>query len=277
LIRKKPGTTSLSLRPSASLAGLILSFLAAQASAADTPRIAIIIDDIGYTLSLGRRVMELPGPISIGVLPETPRGKLLAEEAHAAGKDVLLHLPLQALSENGQEEPGGITLDMSRSEFAQVFAQDMQSVPHAIGVNSHRGSLLTQHPGHMSWLMQEMAQVGNLIFVDSYTTHESIALRVAKESGIPAVKRDVFLDPDESPETVVREFERLKALARKNGLAVGIGHPHLATIELLEQQLPALAAEGIELISISELVHLKTQRDRKSAAGSSKGATNGFL
>ena len=221
--------------------------------------------------------MQLPGPVSIGVLPATPRGKLLAEEAHAAGKDVLLHLPLQALREDGHEEPGGITLDMSRSEFARIFTQDMQSVPHAIGVNSHRGSLLTQHPGHMNWLMQEMARFGNLIFVDSYTTHESIALSVAKESGIPAVKRDVFLDPDESPETVAREFERLKTLARKNGLAVGIGHPYLATIELLEQQLPALTADGIELISISELVHLKMQRDEKTAAINPQGAESGLL
>jgi polysaccharide deacetylase 2 family uncharacterized protein YibQ len=247
-------------RTLAGLAGLALSCIAPGAAAVETPRIAIIIDDIGYTLSIGRRVTRLPGPISIGVLPETPRGKLLAEEAHAAGKDVLLHLPLQALREDGQQEPGGITLDMSRNEFARVFAQDMKSVPHAVGVNSHRGSLLTQHPGHMNWLMEEIAQFGNLIFVDSYTTHESIALSVASEFGIPAVKRDVFLDPDESPETVAREFERLKALARKNGLAVGIGHPYLATIELLEQRLPELAAEGIELISISELVHLKTQR-----------------
>lgn len=261
----------------ASLAGLILCFLASQACATDAPRIAIIIDDIGYTLSLGRRVTKLPGPVSIGVLPETPRGKLLAEEAHAAGKDVLLHLPLQALKEDGHEEPGAITLDMSRSEFARIFAQDMQSVPHAIGVNSHRGSLLTQHPGHMKWLMQEMAQFGNLIFVDSYTTHESIALSVAIESGIPAVRRDVFLDPDDSPETVAREFERLKVLARKNGLAVGIGHPHLATIELLEQQLPQLSADGIELISISELVHLKTQRDRTTAARNTKELESGFL
>ena len=90
----------------------------------------------------------------------------------------------------------------------------MLSVPHAIGVNSHRGSLLTQHPGHMAWLMEEITERGNLIFVDSYTTHESIALRLAKESGVPAVKRDVFLDPDDSRETVVREFARLKKLGR---------------------------------------------------------------
>jgi len=277
LTGKKPSTNRIGDRPLVGIACLILSLVTTQAGATETPRIAIIIDDIGYTLSLGRRVMKLPGPISIGVLPATPRGTELAEEANAAGKDVLLHLPLQALRENGQAEPGGITLDMSRGEFARIFAQDMLSVPHAIGVNSHRGSLLTQHPGHMAWLMEEIAQYGNLIFVDSYTTHESIALRVAEESGVPAVRRDVFLDPDDLPETVAREFERLKILARINGFAVGIGHPHLATIELLEQQLPKLSAEGIQLISISELVRLKMQRDEKAVAANDKGDANGFL
>jgi polysaccharide deacetylase 2 family uncharacterized protein YibQ len=242
------------------IAGLLLFVVVLQAEAAGKPRIAIIIDDLGYALSLGRRVNELPGPISIAVLPATPRGKLLAEEAYAAGKDVLLHLPLEAIHEDGWVEPGGISLDMSRGEFSRTFAEDIRSVPHVIGVNSHRGSLLTRHPGHMAWLMEEITKRGDLIFVDSYTTHESIALRLAQESGVPAVKRDVFLDPDQSRETVVREFARLKKLARQNGLAVGIGHPYPTTIELLERELPGLAAEGIELISISELVRLKTGR-----------------
>ena len=260
------------------IAALLLFVVVLRAEAAEKPRIAIIIDDLGYALSLGRRVNELPGPISIAVLPATPRGKLLAEEANAAGKDVLLHLPLEAIHEDGWVEPGGISLDMSRGEFSRTFAEDMLSVPHAIGVNSHRGSLLTQHPGHMAWLMEEITERGNLIFVDSYTTHESIALRLAKESGVPAVKRDVFLDPDDSRETVVREFARLKKLARENGFAVGIGHPYLTTIELLERELPGLAAEGIELISISELVRLKTGRaDVQTYGHLQKGGSDGHL
>jgi len=251
---------------------------ALQANAAGQPRIAIIIDDVGYTLSLGRRATDLPGAVSIAILPAAPRGKQLAEEANAAGKEVLLHLPLEAIHDDGLAEPGEISLDMSRGEFARTFARDMQSVPYAIGVNSHRGSLLTQHPGHMSWLMEEITAYGDLIFVDSYTTHESVALRLANESGVPAVKRDVFLDPDESPATVAREFERLKKLARAKGLAVGIGHPHLATLELLEQELPRLAAEGIELISISELVQLKTESARVGMLGQEQdGGDDEFL
>lgn len=248
------------------IAGLAILFAGLPLQAAQKPRIAIIIDDLGYALELGRRVTALPGPVACAVLPATPLGKLMAEAANAAGKDVLLHLPLEALGQQGPMEPGGISLDMSRVQFARIFAEDLRSVPYAIGVNSHRGSLLTQHPGHMRWLMEEINARGHLFFVDSYTTHASIALAIALESGVPAVRRDVFLDADASPGSVAKEFVRLKELARKYGTAVGIGHPYPATVELLERELPRLAEEGIELISISELVALKTAPQGASAA-----------
>ena len=180
------------------------------------------------------------------------------------------------MSEKTPSEPGRISLDMSRSEFARVFAEDMQSVPFAIGVNSHRGSLLTQHPGHMRWLMEEINARGNLFFVDSYTTHQSVALMFADESGVPAVRRDVFLDPDDSPETVAREFERLKKMARQKGVAVAIGHPYVATIELLERELPKLVGDGIELISISEMIALKESR-KVATIERSTGAGHGLV
>ena len=69
-----------------------------------------------------------------------------------------------------------------------------------------------------------------------------------------AVKRDVFLDPDRSPETVAREFERMKRLAVQRGQVVAIGHPYPATLELLEQELPELQQQGFELVRVSELL-----------------------
>ena len=224
-----------------------------RAAAADPPRIAIIIDDLGYQRAAGRRAAALPGPVACAVLPLTPRAAELAEAAHAAGKEVLLHLPLQSLGEE-DPEPGGIVLDMSRAELARTFEGSLRSVPHVVGVNTHQGSLLTQHPGHMHWLMQEIGARDDLFFVDSYTTVDSIALQLAREAGIASVRRDVFLDPDRSPDTVAREFSRLKRLAREKGMAVGIGHPYPATLALLERELPRLAEEGIELVGIGEYV-----------------------
>lgn len=223
------------------------------------PRIAIIIDDLGYAKAAGERAISLPGPIAFAILPDTPRATYLAETAHADGKEILLHLPLQAERDQEKPEPGSLLLDMSRERFADVFVGDFESIPHAIGVNSHRGSLLTRHPGHMAWLMEEIEQLGDLFFVDSYTTANSVALSAALERGVPAVKRDVFLDPDTTPGTVEREFARLKKLARQQGFAVGIGHPYPTTLEYLEKALPDLQDDGFDLISISELIALRNQ------------------
>ena len=232
----------------------ILLLLAAQSFAQSAPRIAIIIDDLGYQMALGHRAVALPGPVVCAILPGTPRAVQLAMAARERGKEVLLHLPLQSVDRDGPAEPGSITVDTTREAFKDTFATAMQSVPFAVGVNSHRGSLLTRHPGHMSWLMEEILRAGGLYFVDSYTTHHSVALRIASEQGVPAIKRDVFLDSDPAPEKVAQEFERLKALARERGLAVAIGHPYPATLAFLERAIPSLVEEGIQLVPLRELI-----------------------
>ena len=238
------------------LLGILMATLVASSSFAESarPKIAIIIDDLGYERRVGERAIALPGPITYAVLPGTPRARHLSEVALAAGKEIILHLPMQAEAGNEPIDPGSLRLDMSRSEFDETLADNIEAVPHIIGINGHRGSLLTRHPGHMQWLMDEIRDREPLFFVDSYTTHESVALHIAAENGVPAIRRDVFLDPDDSLETVRREFARLKKLAEHQGFAVGIGHPYPATLGFLEEALPALEADGFDLVGVSTLV-----------------------
>ena len=145
-------------------------------------------------------------------------------------------------------------MDMSREAVAAALARALDSVPYAIGVNGHRGSLLTRHPGHMRWLMEGLVERGGLFFVDSFTTHASVALQVADEMQIATIKRDVFLDHDADAAAIAGEFERLKRLARLRGVAVAIGHPYPATLAFLEAELPKLAAQGFELVTISSVI-----------------------
>ena len=244
--------------PRACLVALLLCVATNTDAGLNAVRIAIIIDDLGYQLSAGSRALSLPGNVAFSFLPGTPYAKRLARAAHAEGREVLLHLPLQAESEAGHAEaardPLGIRLEMNRRQVSEVFAIALQSVPHAVGVNGHRGSLLTRHPGHMQWLMEEIRARDGLFFVDSYTTHKSVALQIAGELSVAVAKRDVFLDPDRSSDTVAREFDRLVALARQRGSAIAIGHPHEATLTFLEQQIPLLASQDIELVRVAELV-----------------------
>lgn len=251
----------------------VLLLLASQGAAEAPVRIAIIIDDLGYQLEAGRRAIRLPGPVAYAILPGTPRATRLAEAAHDNGKEVLLHLPLQAAGYGGPAEPGSITLDMSRASFRTAFVAALDSVPFAIGVNSHRGSLLTRHPGHMRWLMEEIREHDGLFFVDSYTTHASVALQIAGETGVAAIRRDVFLDNDNTAESIAKQLERLKSLARQRGFAVAIGHPHPATLEVLERELPKLRDEGIELVAISELPGLRRIAQESPLGGASEQAS----
>lgn len=248
---------------------LVALLVATPVPASDTaapPRIAIIIDDLGHHLATGRRAVALPGPVVCAVLPHTPAGAALAALARQSGKEVLLHLPLQAVDPGNAAEPGGITLDMGRRHLADALADGLASVPYAVGINSHRGSLLTRHPGHMGWLMEEIGRRG-LFFIDSYTTHRSVALMIAREAGVPSTRRDVFLDADPAPERIGAEFERLESIARQRGTAVAIGHPYPATLDFLEARLPDLAADGIELVALGEL--LRTPPAPAAPAGAS--------
>lgn len=238
----------------AGLLTALLMFSATPLTAAQIPRIAIIIDDLGYQLAAGRRAIALPGPVACAFLPDAPRARLLADEAHSNGKEVLLHLPMQAAAPLARVEATRIDLDMSRENFAATFATAMNAVPHAVGINNHRGSLLTRHPGHMRWLMDELLEREGLFFVDSYTTADSVALQIASEVGISARKRDVFLDADPSLASLEIEFARLQAVATRRGSAIAIGHPYDVTLAFLEQQLPRLAEQGYDLVAVSEIV-----------------------
>ncbi len=227
-------------------------------AAVANPRIAIIIDDLGYERAAGERTIALPGPVTCAILPDAPRAESLARAANAEGKEVIVHLPMQAANHIGRTEPQSLTMDMSRAGFSAVFERAFNAVPHAVGINNHRGSLLTRHPGSMRWLMEEISARESLFFLDSYTTHHSVAMQIADETGVTAIKRDVFLDAVPTPEAIEHQFERLKRIASERGVAVGIGHPYEVTLEFLEEARPELEREGFELVPLSSLTELRT-------------------
>lgn len=223
-------------------------------------RVALIIDDLGHVGGVGARVVALAGPVACAILPHTPYGRSIARQAHDAGKEVLLHLPLQSVDEFESTGFGTIKIDSTETQLIRILESDIGSVPYIVGVNNHMGSLLTQHPGHMNWLMGALKARGNLFFVDSYTSVDSVALQIAREHGVPATRRDVFLDNVPTRSAIDREFQRLKQLARKRGSAVAIGHPYPETLSYLESALPNLAIEGIDLVTIEELLREKKYR-----------------
>ncbi len=222
------------------------------------PTISIIIDDMGYRLKSGNRAVNLPGALTYSFLPHTPHAITLSQYANQKNKEIMLHLPMQA--ESGKKlGPGGLTENMTEQQFSEVLADSILSIPHAKGFNNHMGSLLTKNQHWMQRLMHDVAAKNNLFFVDSKTTSESIALAVAHAEGLNAIQRDIFIDHEESKEFIERQLSLLIKRAKRKGFALAIAHPKKITLSVLEKWLPELEAQGIKLVSVSQLIDLQKQ------------------
>jgi polysaccharide deacetylase 2 family uncharacterized protein YibQ len=241
---------------------LFLLLLPLPAVAADSPPvIAIIIDDVGNHLDQGEAALELPGPVTLSFLPHTPHARDLAKRAHARGKEIMLHLPMDSYAGN-RLGPGALTLHMTRIEFLRTLHGSLDAVPHVVGLNNHMGSLLTRHPGAMGWLMEGVKAYGDLYFIDSRTTTETVAEGVAQEYAVPVTRRNVFLDNDRSPRVIRNQFRQLLDQARREGAAIGIGHPYPETIAVLKRELGKLEASGsVRLIPASQLIQLQRRSE----------------
>ena len=222
--------------------------LSTTALASSAPTITLIIDDIGYNLRNGLRAVNLPGAVNYAVLPHTPYSKRLAKAAHQQGKIVMLHAPMTNIH---QREPGPGTLspEMDQASFIKELNKSLAVIPFVQGINNHMGSQLTQDKTRMQWLMEE-ASKRQLFFIDSRTTAASVAESTARENGVPSMSRDVFLDHIRTPKAVNEAFELLLRTAKRKGHAIGIGHPHRVTLDMLEARLPELKKQGIRLVSV---------------------------
>lgn len=146
-----------------------------------------------------------------------------------------------------------ITVNLSPSEVADKIERALRSVPGAVGMSNHMGSLATQKEVIMDAVMSTLAK-HNLFFLDSLTSPRSVAFRSALKAGIPALRRDVFIDNEDDPQYVLKQIEKLVNLALRKGKAIGIGHLKGTTLEGIKLALPYLEEKGVEVVPLSDLL-----------------------
>ena len=216
------------------------------------PRLAIIIDDLGNDRSAAESLLALPVPLTVSVIPHLPLSAELAEEAYHRGDEVLLHLPMQAQGETKQEEIE-LRLGMSPNEVADILSGMLATVPHAVGVNNHQGSLATSDPALMQALMPALRE-RHLFFIDSRTTPTTVAYATAERFGVPAASRKVFLDDNPTRAAILAQLSLAASDAQRDGSTIAIGHPHPETVAALADSLPRLESLGFRLVFASDLV-----------------------
>ncbi|NRN29542.1 divergent polysaccharide deacetylase family protein [Photorhabdus heterorhabditis] len=227
---------------------IALLFLSLQANAS---RLAIVIDDFGYRPHNESKILQMPVAISIAILPDSPHGREMAEKAHKQRREILIHLPMAPLSKQ-LLEPDTLQPTMSSEEIDRIIQRAIQKVPYAVGMNNHMGSAMTSSLPGMQKVMHSLSR-SHLYFLDSVTIGNTQATKAAKGTPVRVIRRNVFLDDVQSEAETRYQLNRAISIARKNGSAIAIGHPHPTTIRALQKMLPTLPAD-IELVSPSMLL-----------------------
>jgi polysaccharide deacetylase 2 family uncharacterized protein YibQ len=224
-----------------------------NARAGRQPKLAIIIDDLGYDREAAEKLFQIPYPLTVSVLPHLPLSSVIAEEASRRGYQVLLHMPVES---SGGEKAETIELraGMGSDDAVRMLQGMLDTVPLAIGVNNHQGSLGTADNKLMNEIMPALHERG-LFFVDSRTSSASVAFAAAHRAGVPAASRDIFLDDVQDDAAIHHQLELAVEDAKLHGQAIAIGHPHPATLEALQESLPRIQSEGVQIVFASQVVH----------------------
>lgn len=218
-----------------------------------SPRVALIIDDIGFSRRRAQAFLDLHLPVTFSILPRLRHSRVLAEVIHHEGHEIMLHQPMEPLNPDLNPGPGALYVEHEAETITRIMEENIARAPFAIGVNNHMGSRFTQGRREMEAALGVVKKRG-LYFVDSLTTGRSRGYNTARGLHVTAARRNVFLDnvPDEP--RIRTQLRKLIRHARLHGRSVGIGHPHPATAKAIGGFKGEFESAGISLVYMSRIL-----------------------
>ncbi len=234
-------------------------FAVAVGPTSTRPMIAVVIDDMGIDRRRSARAIALRSPLTLAFLPYATDLAAQAAAARAAGHELLVHIPMEPTG-TADPGPGALTTQLSQAEIRVRLAADLSRFEGFVGVNNHMGSRATGDLRVMLPVIDELKTRG-LLFLDSRTAPDSLAADLARAAGVAFAVRDIFLDNDAIAEAVRQQLSALEMVARRQGYAVAIGHPHDGTLNALAPWLDAIENRGFALVPLSAIVRFRQDRE----------------
>lgn len=218
----------------------------------EKPLLAIIVDDGGNQMELTKRIAATNLPLTWAIIPYTRHASETAELAESKGIPYLVHLPMQALSDKDGNGEYVVGRGLTAGQIREITGKALDSLPGAIGLNNHRGSLATSSVEIMEPVIYELKERGR-IFVDSRTSEKSVAYNVAIINGVPALRNRGFLDGSPAKSEIEKRFNEIVKLAAKRGDAIVICHFRPTTVTFLESLAGKKDALPVRLVTIPEM------------------------
>lgn len=217
------------------------------------PRIAIVIDDLGIDQERSFRAVELPAPLTLAIIPYGLNLPELARAGRERGHEILVHMPMAPLGLGIDPGPNALHRELGAQEIARRIQWNLSQFDGYVGVNNHMGSRFTADRESMALVIAEIRRRG-LLYLDSVTTPETQGFRLAAQAGVFHAVRDVFLDNIQDAAAIRQQLDRAERIAREQGHAIVIGHPHDETLSVLTDWISQARTRGFQLVPLSALV-----------------------
>ena len=217
-------------------------------------RLALIIDDGGYSIEKFKGMMGIGRPMTFAILPNTPHARKVALLAHENGAQIMLHLPMEPIERDRYSlEKETVLAGMNKEEIQSILRKDLAQIPHVRGVNNHMGSKATEDAGVMQALMEVLKKEG-LFYIDSHTSSRTLGPRMAQRVGVAFGSNDRFIDHENDLQSIKKSIRLAMKRAKQERKAIAIGHPHPLTAQAIREMIPEIEGAGIRLVFASEVV-----------------------
>jgi polysaccharide deacetylase 2 family uncharacterized protein YibQ len=217
------------------------------------PKIALVIDDLGLDRPRTRRAVGLNGPLTLSFLPYAGDLKRQTAAAKKAGHELFLHISMEPGGTAVDPGPNALLTGLGGKELLRRLRWALGSFKGYVGVNNHMGSKFTQDRQGMALVLGELGRRG-LAFLDSRTSAKTLGAELARRMGVPYAERNIFIDNDGDPAAIRARLGETERFARKNGVAIAIGHPREITLDVLEPWLRGIKAKGFQLVPLSAVL-----------------------
>lgn len=202
---------------------------------AGSGRLAIVIDDLGESVHAARKLIALSYPVTFAIWPRASHTHEVAQIGTQGGEEIIVHQPMEP---EGYPEvrpgPGTVFVQMTPDQIRTIISENLKQVPEAIGINNHMGSRFTQNRTAVRAALKEL-QEHNLFVLDSWTISKSTLYEEARNAGMTAYKRSVFIDNIRDVPSIIHQLEKAERIALANGQAIAIGHPMPETLAALKE------------------------------------------
>ncbi len=197
--------------------------------------LVLVMDDLGQSMPAVRQLLALPYPVTFAIWPDSGHAREADFEAHAAGREIIVHQPMEPLGyPKIKPGPGALLHGATDASIEEQIRLALAKVPHAVGLNNHMGSRFTQNRAGVGAVLRVLREK-KLLALDSMTHPASVLYGEATRMGLPALKRDVFLDVTARKEAVLRQLRIAEKVALLTGRAIAIGHPLPETLAALKE------------------------------------------